>query len=89
VPLTHRDDHDRRTTMFRFPVLGLATLLSSTALWSAFVDHSMSIQTALIRFLIALPIATAMVMTFQHLMRPAARRAPGRRQVAEHEDIGA
>ena len=61
--------------MFRYPVLCLATLLSSTALWSAFVDQSMPIQTALLRFLIALPIAALMVSAFLRLMQPGKRRA--------------
>jgi hypothetical protein len=45
-------------------VLVLAVLLSSTALWSAFVDGSMDVTTALIRFLIAVPVAAVMVYAF-------------------------
>ncbi|MGI8664636.1 MAG: hypothetical protein ACR2N4_01145 [Jatrophihabitans sp.] len=48
--------------MFRPSVLGLALALSSTALWSAFVTASMSVTTALIRFLIAVPVAALMLL---------------------------
>ena len=50
--------------MFKPSVLVLAVLLSSTALWSAFVDGSMDVTTALIRFLIAVPVAAVMVYAF-------------------------
>jgi hypothetical protein len=50
--------------VFKPSVLVLAVLLSSTALWSAFVDGSMSVTTALIRFLIAVPVAAVMVYAF-------------------------
>lgn len=46
--------------MFKPSVLVLAVLLSSTAFWSAFVEGSMSVTTALIRFLIAVPVAAVM-----------------------------
>ena len=42
----------------------MAVLLSSTALYSAFVSGSMPVATALTRFLIALPIAGGMVFLF-------------------------
>ena len=47
--------------MFKPSVLVLAVLLSSTALWSAFVDGSLDVTTALIRFLIAVPIAAVLL----------------------------
>lgn len=55
--------------MFKPSVLALAVLLSSTALWSAFVDGSMSVTTALIRFLIAVPVAAVMVYAFNLVVR--------------------
>ncbi|MCW2523675.1 MAG: hypothetical protein JWO63_2010 [Frankiales bacterium] len=55
--------------MFRLPVLLLALTLSAPALWSAFISGSMSTETALIRFLIAMPIAAAMAMVFRSIVR--------------------
>jgi hypothetical protein len=51
--------------MFKPSVLGLALVLSSTAFWSAFVSGSMSLTTALIRFLIAVPVAALMMLLFR------------------------
>ena len=42
----------------------VAVLLSSTALYSAFVAGTMPVSTALTRFLIALPVAAVMVFLF-------------------------
>lgn len=61
--------------MFKPSVLVLALLLSSTALWSAFVDGSLSVTTALIRFLIAVPVAAAMVFAFNLAVRDYADRS--------------
>lgn len=43
--------------MYRFSTLALAVLMSGPALWQAFVAGSMDPTTALIRFLIAVPVA--------------------------------
>jgi hypothetical protein len=61
--------------VFRVPVLVLAALLSTPALWSAFVDGTMSIETALVRFLIAVPIAALMVVAFRATMGAYEREA--------------
>ena len=45
----------------RFPTLLLATLLASPALYHAFVAHDLDPTTALIRFLIAVPVAAIML----------------------------
>jgi hypothetical protein len=55
--------------MFQIPVLLLALVLSAPALWSAFVDGAMSPETALLRFLIAVPIAAAMIMLLRSIAR--------------------
>jgi hypothetical protein len=47
--------------MFRPSVLMLALVLSASTLWSAFAGGSIDITTALIRFLIAVPVAWAML----------------------------
>lgn len=61
--------------MFKPSVLLVALLLSSTALWSGFVTGSMSVTTALIRFLIAVPVAALMVYAFNSIVRQYERRA--------------
>lgn len=61
--------------MFRFPVVGIALLISMPALWPAFVTGTMPIETALVRFLIAMPVATVMVMIFDSLVRSYRRQA--------------
>ncbi|MGX7681076.1 hypothetical protein ACSMXN_19480 [Jatrophihabitans sp. DSM 45814] len=76
--------------MFRIPVLVLATVLSSTALWSAFVSGTMSIETALVRFLIAMPVAALMVVAFRRLMAsdqtsPLSQRAHAAQVAEPHE----
>ncbi len=76
--------------MFKPSVLVLAVLLSSTALWSAFVDGSLSVTTALIRFLIAVPVAAAMVYAFNLIVGNNAARAaaPPPQPTAEASDAG-
>lgn len=55
--------------MFKPSILLIAVVLSSTALWSGFVTGSMSVTTALIRFLIAVPVAAAMTFAFKAITR--------------------
>ncbi|MFL6160979.1 MAG: hypothetical protein ACJ74U_02005 [Jatrophihabitantaceae bacterium] len=75
--------------MFKPSVLGLAVLLSSTALWSAFINGSLSVTTALIRFLIAVPVAAIMVHAFNLVLRVNASRARRPPQpAAEAADAG-
>jgi hypothetical protein len=76
--------------VFKPSVLVLAVLLSSTALWSAFVDGSLSVTTALIRFLIAVPVAAAMVYAFNLVVRNNSHRAsvPPSQPAAEAPDAG-
>lgn len=74
--------------MFKPSVLLLALLLSSTALWSAFVDGSMSVTTALIRFLIAVPVSAIMIYAFNVVVRGNAARRPMPKQAVEPPDAG-
>jgi hypothetical protein len=67
--------------MLRPSVLGLAILLSTPALWSAFAVGSMGITTALIRFLIAMPVAALMLHLLRMVTASYSRQAL-RRQVA-------
>jgi hypothetical protein len=70
--------------MFRPSVLVLALVLSASTLWSAFAGGSIDITTALIRFLIAVPVAWLMLrvlhaVTASYQERPRApveRRSP-------------
>jgi hypothetical protein len=66
--------------VFKPSVLLLALMLTSPALWSAFVTGSMSVTTALIRFLIAVPVAAGMLvllrMVTESYHRPAGRSQP-------------
>jgi len=61
--------------MFRWPVLAVALAMSSPALWSAFAAGSMSATDALIRFLIAIPIAAAMLALLRMVVSGYHRRA--------------
>jgi len=65
--------------VLRPSVLGLALLLSTPALWAAFASGSMGVTTALIRFLIAVPVAALMLsllrMVTEGYASSAARRA--------------
>ncbi|HEY0165777.1 MAG TPA: hypothetical protein VGB75_01930 [Jatrophihabitans sp.] len=67
--------------MLRPAVLGLALLLSTPALWAAFAAGSMGITAALIRFLIAVPVAALMLALLQ-LVTASYTRQAHRRKVA-------
>src|SRR5687768_7554659 len=47
--------------MARFSTLALALTLASPALWAALVTRTMDLRTALIRLLIAIPVAALML----------------------------
>ncbi|HEX8767918.1 MAG TPA: hypothetical protein VF714_06080 [Jatrophihabitans sp.] len=67
--------------MLRPSVLGLAILLSTPALWSAFAAGSMGVTAALIRFLIAVPVA-ALMLTLLRTVTAGYSRQALRREVA-------
>jgi hypothetical protein len=67
--------------MLRPSVLGLAILLSTPALWSAFATGSLGITTALIRFLIAVPVA-ALMLTLLRMVTAGYSRQALRRELA-------
>lgn len=46
--------------MLRAPVLLVALLISSPIIWQALVDGSVSVETAVVRFLIAIPVAAVL-----------------------------
>lgn len=74
--------------MFKPSVLMLALALSSTTLWSAFVSGSMSITAALIRFLIAVPVAAAMLLVLRMVTSSYQKAAAAESKSGEDELLG-
>jgi hypothetical protein len=70
--------------MFRPSVLVLALVLSASTLWSAFTGGAIDVTTALIRFLIAIPVAWVMLRVLHAVTNgyherpraPVERRSP-------------
>jgi hypothetical protein len=67
--------------VFRPSVLWVAMLLSAPAMWSGFVTQTMGATEALVRFLIAIPVAALMLallrtVTANYGKRAAKRSAP-------------
>ncbi|MCX6397873.1 MAG: hypothetical protein NTV23_15405 [Propionibacteriales bacterium] len=52
-------------------VLGAATVVASPALWSTFVEGSMPMDVALMRFLIAVPISWLLISLVAEMAFPA------------------
>jgi len=55
--------------MARFPTLLLALLIASPALYAGFVTHQLDMKTALLRLLIAVPVAAIMLGVFRMITR--------------------
>jgi hypothetical protein len=53
----------------RLSTLFVAALLASPALWSGFVTHEVDPTTALLRFLVAVPVAAAMLAVLEVVTR--------------------
>lgn len=69
--------------MFRGSVLLLALLFAAPSLWGALVEQTVSVDAALIRFLIAVPVAAALL----GLVRLAMRKPPtGRGHPSAHSE---
>jgi hypothetical protein len=66
--------------------LALAVAIDSPALWHAFVAHDLSASTALLRFLIAVPVSAAMLAVLRALTAPYHRPEQPIRAVAERLD---
>jgi hypothetical protein len=62
--------------MFRFSTLALAAAMSGPALWQAFVSGSLDPTTALIRFLIAIPVAAILLALPRTVVRYYRRKQP-------------
>lgn len=70
--------------MFRGSVLVCALLFSAPTLWTALVDQTVSVDAALVRFLIAIPVAAILLGLVRSAMRkqPARRGSPQSRQTS-------
>lgn len=66
--------------MIRPSVLWLAAAMAALAIWHALVTQTLDVQSALLRFLIAVPIAAVMVGTLRVIVESY------RRQQARDED---
>jgi hypothetical protein len=53
--------------MFRGPVLLLALVLSTPALWRCLVDHETDLASALLRLIIAIPVAWLMLLVLRYV----------------------
>jgi hypothetical protein len=60
--------------MARFSTLFLALLIASPALYAGFVTHRLDAQTALLRLLIAVPVAAVMLGVFRMITRGYGRK---------------
>ncbi|SDY81758.1 hypothetical protein SAMN05444365_103578 [Micromonospora pattaloongensis] len=61
-------------SLIRPAALGLATLMAGPALWRAFVTQTLDVQSALTRFLIAVPIAAIMLAALRIITESYRRR---------------
>lgn len=66
--------------------MALAAAIDSPALWHAFVEHDLAPSTALLRFLIAVPVSAAMLAVLRALTAPYRRPQSTIRAVAERLD---
>lgn len=70
--------------MFRGSVLLCALLFAAPTLWQALVDQTISVETALIRFLIAVPVAAILLGLVRSAMdKPSAERPSSHEQRRE------
>jgi hypothetical protein len=61
-------------SLIRPAVIGLATLMAAPALWRGFVTQTLDAQSALARFLIAVPIAAIMLAALRTITESYRRR---------------
>jgi hypothetical protein len=62
--------------MIRFDVLVAALLLSTPTLWDAFTTGNTSVDTALLRFLIAVPVCAVAMMLLRKVFQAYAGPTP-------------
>lgn len=64
--------------MLRGSVLACALVFSAPTLWQAFVTEHISVDTAIVRFLIAIPVAGVLLAVVRAAANWAPQRAEGR-----------
>lgn len=69
--------------MFRYSTLVLAILISAPALWQGFVTGEVSTTTALVRFLIAVPVSAVLLGVLRTLVDHYRRQRAPRPTVVE------
>jgi hypothetical protein len=70
--------------MFRGSVLLCALLFAAPTMWQALDDQTISVETALVRFLIAVPVAAILLGLVRSAMdKPSTDRTPPREQRPE------
>jgi len=74
--------------MFRGSVLVCALLFSAPTLWQALVDQSISVDAALVRFLIAIPVAAVLLGLVRAAMRKQPARPEQQRPHSSHASAG-
>jgi hypothetical protein len=66
--------------------LAVAAVIDSPAIYHAFIAHDMSADTAMIRYLICVPIAAALLMAWHVVVDPYRRKGAPLRASAERLD---
>jgi hypothetical protein len=75
--------------MARFSTLFLAVAIASPALYAAFVKHTLDLQTALLRLLIAVPVAAIMLGVVRAVTRDYGKDRPRRAEKRSDQASGA
>ena len=77
--------------MFRFSTLALAVLMSAPSLWQAFVTESLDPTSALVRFLIAVPLAAVLLAlpraVIGHYRRHRPQQAPVQAEAVRSDGV--
>lgn len=72
-------------SLLRLEVLAVAALVSAPALWAAFVGHTMPLDVALLRFLVAVPVCAVGYGLLRALLRGYAETPGPRRRRTDVE----
>lgn len=68
--------------MLRWSVLLGALLVTAPTIWAAFGAQTISVSSALVHYLVAVPIVAVLLALVRLAARPAAPRRPGSKQEA-------
>ncbi|MDP9398297.1 MAG: hypothetical protein M3P96_10985 [Actinomycetota bacterium] len=72
-------------SVLRLEVLAVAALVSAPALWAALVGHTLPLDIALLRFLVAVPVCAVGYALLRALFRGYADEPPPRRRRMDHD----